>query len=163
MFKEIRRKDRILEKEAALELLEKGEYGFLAMAGTNGYGYGIPLSYVREDEHLYFHCAPEGYKLECLRACPDVSFCVVGETRVIPGQFTTAYESVLVFGHARLDLPDEEKRHALERLVAKYAPAFEAVGEKYIEKSFHRTAIIRVDIVHLTGKCKRIAEPDKNV
>lgn len=101
MFKEIRRKDRILEKEAALELLEKGEYGFLARAGADGYGYGIPLSYVKEADHLYFHCAPEGYKLECLRACPDVGFCVVGKTCGVPGQVATAYESVPAFGHAR--------------------------------------------------------------
>lgn len=156
MFAEIRRKDRILERDAALELLERGEYGFLAMNGANGYGYGIPLSYVQEDDHLYFHCAPEGHKLECLRASAGVSFCVVGKTRVIPGQFTTAYESVLVFGHACLDLPEAERRHALELLVKKYAPAYETIGAKYIEKSFHRTEIIRVNIVHLSGKCKRI-------
>lgn len=156
MFAEIRRKDRILGEEAALELLEKGEYGFLAMAGTNGYGYGIPLSYVKEGMCLYFHCAPEGYKLECLKACPGVSFCVVGKTKVIPGQFTTAYESVLVFGEARLGLSEEERRHALELLVGKYAPEFAAVGGKYIEKSFHRTEIIRVDILRVTGKGKRV-------
>lgn len=157
MFAEIRRKDRILESDAALELLERGEYGFLAMNGVSGYGYGIPLSYVKEDDHLYFHCAPEGYKLECLRASAQVSFCVVGKTQVIPRQFTTAYESVLVFGHACLDLSEPERQHALELLVKKYAPAYEAIGTRYIEKSFHRTAIIRVNIVHLSGKCKRIS------
>lgn len=157
MFAEIRRKDRILERDAALELLERGEYGFLAMNGANGYGYGIPLSYVKEDDHLYFHCAPEGYKLECLRASDRVSFCVVGKTRVISRQFTTAYESVLVFGHACLDLPDAERQHALELLVKKYAPDYEAVGAKYIEKSFHRTGIIRINIVHFSAKCKRIS------
>ena len=36
MFTEIRRKDRILENEPAVRLLEGGEYGFLAMAGVNG-------------------------------------------------------------------------------------------------------------------------------
>ena len=34
MFTEIRRKDRILENEPAVRLLEGGEYGFLAMAGS---------------------------------------------------------------------------------------------------------------------------------
>lgn len=156
MFREIRRKDRIMDEASALELLDTGEYGFLAMNGRNGFGYGIPLSYVKEENRLYFHCAPEGYKLECLRASPAVSFCVVGKTRLLPRQFTTAYESVLVFGHAHLDLPEEERRHALRLLAKKYAPAFPEIGEKYIEKSFHRTNIIRVDIVHITGKCKRM-------
>ena len=45
MFREIRRKDRILDNELAIRLLEEAEYGFLAMSGINGYGYGIPINY----------------------------------------------------------------------------------------------------------------------
>ena len=45
VFRDIRRKDRVLSCDAAWKLLERGEYGFLAMQGMNGYGYGIPLSY----------------------------------------------------------------------------------------------------------------------
>lgn len=156
MFHEIRRKDRVLDEKDAMELLETGEYGFLSMVGTDGFGYGIPISFVKEGESLYFHCAPEGYKLECLRENPNVSFCVVGETRVVPNQFTTAYESVLVFGTIHLGLAEEERRHALRLLVKKYCSGFETVGEKYIDKSFHRTNVLRLDIGHISGKCKRI-------
>lgn len=157
MFTEIRRKDRILENEPAVRLLEGGEYGFLAMAGVNGFGYGIPVSYVLDnDGHIYFHCAQEGYKLECLKLNPKVSFCVVGETRVIPQQFSTAYESAIAFGTIRMDLPEEERLLALRLLTKKYSPDFEELGEKYIAKSFHRTNILRLDIEHISGKCKRI-------
>lgn len=158
MFREVRRKDRILDDSGALELLETGEYGFLSMVGTNGFGYGIPISYVRDGEKIYFHCAPEGYKLECLRENPKVSFCVVSKTRVMPSQFTTAYESALAFGTMHQDLPEEERRHALRLLVKKYSAGFEEIGEKYISKSFHRTNILRLDIEHISGKCKRIKE-----
>lgn len=158
MFREVRRKDRILDDSGALELLETGEYGFLSMVGTDGFGYGIPISYVRDGEKIYFHCAPEGYKLECIRENPKVSFCVVGKIRVMPSQFTTAYESALVFGTMHQNLPEEERRHALRLLVKKYSAGFEEIGEKYISKSFHRTNILRLDIEHITGKCKRIKE-----
>ena len=83
MFREIRRKDRILDNELAIRLLEEAEYGFLAMSGINGYGYGIPINYVKEGDSIYFHCAPEGDKLECLRENPKVSFTVVGATRAL--------------------------------------------------------------------------------
>ena len=157
MFTEIRRKDRILDNESAVRLLETGEYGFLAMAGANGFGYGIPISYVMDDEsHIYYHCAPEGYKLECITQNPKVSFCVVGATRLIPGDFTTAYESAIAFGTIHTDLPDEERLHALRLLAKKYSPEYEERGEKYIAKSFHRTNILRLDIDHFSGKCKRI-------
>ena len=89
MFREIRRKDRILDNELAIRLLEEAEYGFLAMSGINGYGYGIPINYVKEGDSIYFHCAPEGDKLECLRENPKVSFTVVGATQIVPGKFTT--------------------------------------------------------------------------
>lgn len=156
MEREIRRKDRVWKKEEAVRLLEDGEYGFLAMEGTDGYGYGLPISFVKEGDHLYFHCAPEGYKLDCLRRNPKVSFCVVGQTRIIPRQFTTAYESVLAFGRMQVELSEEERRHALRLLTEKYAPAYREIGEKYIEASFHRTHILRLNMETITGKCKRI-------
>lgn len=158
MFREIRRKDRVLDEKGIVELLETGEYGFLSMVGTDGFGYGIPISFVKEGESLYFHCAPEGYKLECFRENPKVSFCVVGKTRVIPNQFTTAYESALAFGTIHMELSEEECRHALRLLAKKYCPGFEVIGEKYIDKSFHRTNVLRLEIEHISGKCKRIKE-----
>ena len=45
-FRAIRRKDRVWDEAAARELLDRGEYGFLAMCGVGGYGYGLPMSYV---------------------------------------------------------------------------------------------------------------------
>ena len=156
MNREIRRKDRMMESDVAIRLLEKGEYGFLSMVGTDGYGYGIPVSFVKEQNCIYFHCAPEGYKLECLRENPAVSFCVVGTTKVIPDQFTTAYESAIAFGRIRMDLSEEECLHALRLLIDKYASDCKEIGEKYINGSFHRTNILRLDIEHVSGKCKRI-------
>ena len=147
MFREIRRKDRILDNELAIRLLEEAEYGFLAMSGINGYGYGIPINYVKE-----------GYKLECLRENPKVSFTVVGATQIVPGKFTTGYESTIAFGEMHLDLPEEERRYALRLLVNKYSSAFKEIGEKYIEKSFYRTNILRLDISHISGKCKRLSQ-----
>ena len=43
-FRAIRRKDRVWDEAAARELLDRGEYGFLAMCGVGGYGYGLPMS-----------------------------------------------------------------------------------------------------------------------
>lgn len=159
MFTEIRRKDRILDNESALRLLETGEYGFLAMNGANGFGYGIPISYVTDKEgHIYFHCAREGYKLECIEQNPKVSFCVVGNTQVIPSQFSTAYESVIAFGTICTNLPDEERLYALRLLAKKYSPEYNAISEKYIAGSFGRTNVLRLDVEHISGKCKRIKE-----
>ena len=159
MFSEIRRKDRILDNEDRInELLSQSEYGFLSIGiSSNGYAYGIPLSYAydKETNNLYFHCAPEGQKLEILKGHKKVTFCVVGATKPIAEKFTTLYESVIVFGVANTDLSDEEKRKALRLLVDKYSPEYKEIGEKYMDKSWSRTSCFSVIIEHLTSKEKK--------
>lgn len=152
----VRRQDRLLEQSRAQELLEEGEYGFLSMQLPDGGGYGVPVNYAWDGgSSIYLHCAPEGRKLDCIRQHPDVSFCVVGRTEVHPSRFTTAYESILLRGEAHTDLPEQERRKALELILEKYSPQDKEVGRKYAEKSFHRTEVIRLDIRTWSGKCKK--------
>lgn len=154
---EVRRQDRLMEAEPAQQLLERGEFGFLAMQAEEGGGYGLPLSYAWDGERgaVYIHCAPEGRKLRCLRAEPRVTFCIVGHTQPLPAQFTTLYESLLLFGTVAQDLAEDERMHALHLLVAKYAPEHIEVGHKYAQDSFHRTHILRLDIASWSAKAKR--------
>jgi len=158
MFREIRRQNRILEdKNRIEELLNDSEYGFLSMGvEENGYGYGIPFSYVydKDANSLYFHCAPEGQKLDIIKANNKVSFCVVGVTKPIANQFTTLYESVIVYGRAGLNISDEKKRKALRMLVQKYSAGYEELGDKYMEKSWDKTFVFKVEIEHITAKAK---------
>ncbi len=165
-FRAIRRKERALGEERGRELLLAGEYGVLSLCGANGYGYGVPLSYVVENDSLYFHCAPEGFKLDSLRANPRASFCVVGATQVQPRAFSTLYESVVVFGTVETELPEGERHRALELLVEKYSPEYREESQKYIALSFARTRILRLDIEHLSAKGKLSAKrpplPEEN-
>ena len=79
---------------------------------------------------------------------------MVGVTKPIAEQFTTLFESVIVFGKADMDLPDNEKRKALRLLVRKYSPEYEELGEKYMDKSWSRTATFKIEIEHITAKAK---------
>lgn len=157
-FRPIRRKDRILENEQSIELLKKSEYGFLNLGQTeNGYAYGIPINYVYDENQncLYFHCAPEGQKIDCLKNNNLVSLCVVGKTKPISNQFTTLYESSIIFGVADIYLSEDEKRKGLRLLIQKYSPMDSELGEKYMEKSFNRTFVFKIVIEHMTGKAKK--------
>lgn len=154
----IRRQDRLMDESRALELLENGEYGFLALgsnaaAGLPG-GYGIPISYVYDDGALWFHCAPEGEKLRRIASDASASFCVVGPTCVQQSKFTTLYGSVMVFGKIDVVQDDELRYAALALIVKKYSPEFVEIGAKYAEKSFHRTAILRLQIERISAKAK---------
>ncbi len=91
MYKEIRRKDRATDNEAALALLNDGEYGVLSTVDQDNQPYGTPVNYAVVDNSIFIHSATEGCKLENIRSNSNVSFCVVGKTELLPEQFSTRY------------------------------------------------------------------------
>lgn len=154
----VRRQDRLLDKQSAITLLRSGEYGVLSMVEIRDSipaGYGIPLNYVWDEaDYIYIHCGPDGHKLDCIDANPLVSFCVVGHTNVISNKFTTAYESLVIRGKISRNLIEEERKKALRLILMKYSPDDMEIGMKYAEKSFHRTEILRIAIDEISGKNK---------
>ena len=135
-----RRKDRTLFLPESLTLLERGQYGVLALADGAG-PYAVPLSYALMDGALYFHCAREGRKLEAMGVAPDVCFTVVGDVEpVYQPDFSTYYESVMVFGRVFPVDEEGEKRRALLALAEKYLPDHMDKAEESIRRSNARTA-----------------------
>lgn len=154
MFREMRRKDREIDVNEAKEILRNSEYGVLSTVGENGYPYGVPVNYVYVDDAIYFHCAIEGYKLDNISYNHKVSFCVVGETSIISNEFSTNYESVVVFGKAE-EAYDDEKDLALLELIKKYSPEYIEKGKKYIKNAGSETKVIKISIEYISGKARR--------
>jgi nitroimidazol reductase NimA-like FMN-containing flavoprotein (pyridoxamine 5'-phosphate oxidase superfamily) len=154
MFKEMRRKDRSIDNEQAVDLLEKGKFGVLSTVGENGYAYGVPLNYVYSEGKIYFHCAGEGCKLDNIKFNNRVSFCVVGNTEPIPEKFSYKYESAIAFGRAT-EVHDKEKEDALIALIQKYSSEFMEKGMEYIKKDSTKAKVIKIEIEHLTGKARK--------
>lgn len=153
----IRRQDRLLDEERAKEILRTAEYGVMSMVDDNDQAYGIPVNFVWDGEDkVYIHCAPEGRKLRAIAKHPKVSLCVVGKTHLMPKNFTTEYESVIVFGTAHTGLSEEERMHALHLLIDKFAPEYKELGDKHAHASFHRTEIICIDLTEYSGKQKKM-------
>lgn len=153
-MRKMRKKNREIEIKEAITLLSKGDYGILSTIGKNGQPYGVPLNYVYKDNSLYFHCARTGHKLENIENNPKVSFCVVGETNILPAEFSTEYESVIAFGVAS-EAQGEERISALQWLIEKYSPGFIEEGKIYIEKKNKTTTVIKIEISHISGKARR--------
>ena len=150
----VRRTDREISLHEAQELLSRGEYGVLSTVGKDGQSYGVPLSYAYRNNCLYFHCAIDGHKLENIEGNPRVSFCVVGNTRVLPDKFATEYESTVVFGDAS-EVHGAERHSALVWLLEKYSPGYIEAGKKYIDEKNHATKVVKLVIGHLSGKARR--------
>lgn len=151
MLREMRRKDRAATPEDAWRILEQGEYGVLSTVAADGQPYATPLSYCVLNEAIYFHCAPEGHKLDNIALNNRVAFCVVGATQVLPEKFSTVYESAVAFGTAA-GVAGAEKQAALEALAAKYSPGLVAEAQEYIAKFFSRTWVVKITIAALSAK-----------
>ncbi len=154
MERKIRRTDRAISESEAKSLLEKGEFGVLSTASSDGQPYGVPINYGYDGNVIYFHCAKEGHKLENLATNSRVSFCVVGKTEILPEKFTTNYESAIVSGTA-FELVDDEKHIGLLEIVKKYSPGFITEGQKYIENAAHKTKVYQIVIESITGKSRK--------
>lgn len=154
MFRELRRKDRQIEDSEVIELLNRCSYGVLSTTGEDGYPYGVPVSYVYADDSIYFHCAKEGHKVDNISQNNKVSFCVVGETAVLPDKFSMKYESVILFGRAEEVFGDEKKKVLME-VLSKYSKDFLNAGEKYIKNDVDRTKVMKIKIEHISGKARR--------
>jgi uncharacterized protein len=154
VFKPMRKSAREIFSEEIIDILNKGEYGVLAAIGENDYAYAVPLSYVYYNECIYFHSATEGNKLDNIKYNNKVSFCVVGRTKVLPEEFSTEYESVIVFGRASI-IDGDEKRGTLLAIVDKYSSAFKEEGIHYIDRAFSHTCVVKIEIDKVTGKARR--------
>ena len=47
---EMRRKDRMLNEDQTLDILNRSEYGILSTIGVDNVPYGVPMNFVYEDE-----------------------------------------------------------------------------------------------------------------
>lgn len=154
MFREMRRKDRELKLDEVIGILKNNDYGILSTISQNGYPYGLPVSYVFFNNSIYFHCASEGHKLDNLLNNSKVSFCVVGETCILPNKFSTKYESVIAFGLA-IEVFENEKNTALLEILQKYSPDYIEQGKEYIDKASKATKVIKINIDNISGKATR--------
>lgn len=153
-MRKMRRQDRAVSNEEAVELLKRCQYGILSTVDADGQPYGVPLSYVYHNNSIYFHCAPVGHKLDNIRGNGQVSFCVVGDVETVPEKLTSKYESVILFGRAS-EVNGEEKEAAFLAMVEKYADRFLDEGKDCIKHTNDKAKVIKISIEHMSGKANR--------
>ena len=155
-MREMRRSRQLLGEAETLEILDRGSHGVLALIGDGGCPYALPISYAREGDRLYMHCAKAGHKLDALRAEPRASFCVVARDEVVPEEFTTRYRSAIAFGRIHELAGEEDILRALRLLCAKYCPeAAEAAVEAEIARERAGVNVLEFKIERLSGKQAR--------
>ena len=153
MFAEMRLKENQTSPEEARRIMRDCQNGTLALTLKNGYPYSVPLSYVFEDDVIYFHGAVAGQKYEALRENPKVCFSAVEKDEIQPGEFNTLFRSAIAFGRAGIVEDEAEIRRILHLIVQKYDPGASLESERtYTQKSLGQFCVFKIKVEHITGK-----------
>lgn len=153
MFRKMRRIKQQITEDECIRILKENLRGVLSMIGDDGYPYGIPLNhfYSEDDGMLYFHCAKTGHKLDAIKACDKVSFCVYDKGYRKEGEWALNINSVVIFGRMKFVTDEEKTREICINLARKFTD-----GEEYLEKelkySLPNVQCLELIPEHITGK-----------
>lgn len=161
----MRKASREMDSQWALEVMRKAPYITVSFTRADGSAYGVPLSLACTSEDVwYFHCAPEGNKLDAIAVHPEV--CLSAVTKCQPtvrpkdGTFTLQYRSAIAFGKAERVTDTEEKIEALRVISQRFLPKHMDAFDEAVQRSLYRTEVVRITLLSLpTGKRKQY---DKN-
>lgn len=152
--RQMRRKDKeVTSREWMFSVLRRGLYAEIALAGTDGAPYVLPMSYGFDDGHLFIHGAMAGMKIDLLRQNPRVCFNILAKAELYrnpddPSNVSFEFESVTGFGTARFVEDTEEKLAATRLLMEHYGAPMNA----RLEAKLKATCVIAIDIEEMTGK-----------
>lgn len=157
---ELRRTDReVTDQEWIKAFLRDGRYGVLATT-HNQQPYATPVNYIyiEADQAIYFHGARIGRTRANLALNPSVCFNIAEMGDLVPGEkmsdFGVDYNSVTIFGTAKLITDEEKALSVLVKLMRKYFPDHQP-GEDYPlpePGELKRTALYAIRIEEWSGK-----------
>lgn len=153
MFRELIRKNKKLPQEECIALLKSEKRGVLSVIGEDGYPYGMPMNhfYNEEDGKIYFHSGNIGHRLDALKKCNKVSFCVYDQGYRKEDEWALNIKSVIAFG--KVDIVND--LGVIADITAKLSRKFtndEDYIKDEIEKHAHRTILLVLTVEHLCGK-----------
>ena len=144
----MRRTDREIKDPAFFkDVFDKSS--ILTVAFNDGeYPYCVPLNFAELEGALYFHCAREGRKLDCLAKDPHVHFNAFDEIEVDSEKATVYFRSVSGSGIASVVEDESLKAEVLAGILKKYCGKDQMPPSKRPEN----TLVVKIAVTSLTGK-----------
>ena len=153
MFRELTRKSQQISSDDCIRVLTTQTRGVLSVQGEDGYPYGTPMNhfYNPVDGCVYFHCGKTGHRLDMLRQCDKVSFCVYDQGTAQPGHWALQVKSVIVFGRTEIIDDQEQIADITTKLSLKFTQDKEYI-QREIDAFAHETLLLRLVPEHMCGK-----------
>ena len=150
MYQPMRRKKYEKTEQDGWAYLDRAEWGVLSLC-AEGLPYGVPLNHARVGSTLYFHCAPEGQKLEFTKANPRAVFTAVASARVLRARGSTAYECAMAFGAVRVVTDEAERLAGYNAINSRFTESVD-LGSSFIEKWGSNALVLAMDVERVTAK-----------
>lgn len=149
----MRRAKQQLSQEECTGILKQEVRGVLSVLGDDGYPYGIPMDHWYDEKNgkIYFHGAREGHKIDAIKACDKVSYCVYDKGYRKDGEWALNIRSVVVFGSIRPVEHMEKVEEICRNLCLKFTDDQEYI-EKELKNYTFRVLCLELTPEHMTGK-----------
>ena len=153
MFRPMNRPKQAMDQAECIDLLRSQRRGVLSVRGDDGYPYGIPMDhyYCPEDGKIYFHSGKIGHRIDAMRACDKVSYCVYREAYKEPDFWALNFHCVHVFGRVEF-IEDVEKIEDICRKLSHKFTDDNSYIENEIIRAGHRTLMFALVPEYMTGK-----------
>lgn len=151
----LRRSDKALTDESELaRILETTRFVTVSMCFEDEpYIVVLNHGYDRQERLIYFHCAPNGKKIDILKRNPRVWGIAFRDHGYLDGKCDHAYSSVMFGGLVEWLPTNEAKRRALEVMIRQQESDPEAViAEQLTEARVESVTIGQIRVTELSGK-----------
>jgi nitroimidazol reductase NimA-like FMN-containing flavoprotein (pyridoxamine 5'-phosphate oxidase superfamily) len=148
----LRRADKeITDEKMLVDIICRSSVCRLGLS-DDGVPYVVPMNFGYEDRTVYFHCAPEGRKLEIIRKSPKVCVEFDLDHQIIVSEnacgWGMRFRSVIAFGMASIVDDGSEKMAALKIIMKQYSDRDWQIDADGLEG----VCIIKVELDRMTGK-----------
>lgn len=147
----MRKQNRETTREDAWHIFDESPYISISMLDGKE-PYTVMVNGARIGEVIYFHCALEGKKLDCIRNQPRVCISAVCAHEVVPEKQTVAYASCIMKATAEIIEDIEEKRNALYAICERYTPMHMQCITNIKEEGIQQCGIVRLNVTEISGK-----------
>lgn len=158
MFRELARIKQKLTPEESAALLQQVTRGVLAVQGDDGYPYAVPTNHYYDSHSgsLFFHSGIKGHKVDAIRRCDKVSYCVADNGVRQEGDWALTYKSVIVFGRVRIIEDLEYAMDMTRRLSLQFTDDTGYIEQEIADAGDH-TLVFELVPEYITGKIVREA------
>jgi uncharacterized protein len=153
------RPDRELKEDTEIvEILKSGKFAVIAMCRDNE-PYIVTLSYgfdIKENA-LYFHCAPDGLKLDFISRNNKVCATVIEDGGYVLGECAHEYKTVVFWGNMQIVNDIDQKKHGMQILLSQLEKEDSVIREKMLKSDsfYSKMTILKLEITQIHAKAGR--------